>query len=372
MHFNSNPTRPPPSPQSPILFIANYRTIKYVDGSDVHVCLTQALDAWTVTYFLMTIALFFGLPLAILVVLYTIISRHLIAGDGAALMMRPANSKPEHSQRARRQVVMMLGAVVVSFFLCLLPFRVFTLLVILVADEHWKLLSLEHYYNMLYFCRVMVYLNSAVNPILYNLMSSKFRKGFRRVCCGCLCGCWYCRTAAAAEAAAANGAANDVRQTTRFGRRRGAMAGAERATASNGTTATTSSFLTHSSTCSATATTALAVATPIRSDAVTKTTSLEEVCTGRSRQLQRTVSSEAPASEADALRKIALCNFGRQMRSLEVAGTECAQLRRQRSADGAGATAATVAERRQLLFEFRADGRRPRPTDDEGVSHTGW
>lgn len=29
--------------------------------------------------------------------------------------------------------------------------------------------------------RVMVYLNSAVNPILYNLMSSKFRNGFLRL-----------------------------------------------------------------------------------------------------------------------------------------------------------------------------------------------
>lgn len=34
------------------------------------------------------------------------------------------------------------------------------------------------YYSLLYFCRCMWYLNSAMNPILYNLMSSKFREGF--------------------------------------------------------------------------------------------------------------------------------------------------------------------------------------------------
>jgi hypothetical protein len=34
---------------------------------------------------------------------------------------------------------------------------------------------------MVNFCRVMVYLNSAINPILYNLMSSKFRNGFLRL-----------------------------------------------------------------------------------------------------------------------------------------------------------------------------------------------
>lgn len=39
-------------------------------------------------------------------------------------------------------------------------------------------LGIDGYYILLYFCRVMLYLNSAINPILYNLMSSKFRDGF--------------------------------------------------------------------------------------------------------------------------------------------------------------------------------------------------
>ena len=33
----------------------------------------------------------------------------------------------------------------------------------------------------LYFARLMFYINSAINPILYNIMSSKFRNGFKRV-----------------------------------------------------------------------------------------------------------------------------------------------------------------------------------------------
>lgn len=72
----------------------------------------------------------------------------------------------------------MLGTVVLSFFLCLIPFRVFTLWIIVVPEENVYKLGAEKYYNILYFCRIMVYLNSAVNPILYNLMSSKFRSGF--------------------------------------------------------------------------------------------------------------------------------------------------------------------------------------------------
>lgn len=78
----------------------------------------------------------------------------------------------------------MLGSVVLSFFLCLIPFRVFILWIIIVPDETVKRLGVEKYYNILYFCRIMVYLNSAINPILYNLMSSKFRAGFLDHCTG--------------------------------------------------------------------------------------------------------------------------------------------------------------------------------------------
>lgn len=38
--------------------------------------------------------------------------------------------------------------------------------------------DVEIYYCVLYICRCMWYLNTAMNPILYNLMSSKFRDGF--------------------------------------------------------------------------------------------------------------------------------------------------------------------------------------------------
>lgn len=84
-------------------------------------------------------------------------------------------------QKYRKQVIFMLGAVVVSFFICLLPFRALTLWIIIVPPEQIASLGIDGYYTILYFCRVMLYLNSAMNPILYNLMSSKFREGFLRL-----------------------------------------------------------------------------------------------------------------------------------------------------------------------------------------------
>lgn len=164
--------------------MAEYRSAEeYLDGSHVPVCLTQASNAWSITFFVMTISAFFLLPLFILIVLYTIIAKNLIAKDGRMVKIRP--SKPELSFKARKQVVLMLGAVVFSFFVCLAPFRIFTLWIIIAPDEQVKHKGLEFFYNFLYFSRIMLYLNSAINPILYNLMSSKFRKGFRKLWCSC-------------------------------------------------------------------------------------------------------------------------------------------------------------------------------------------
>ncbi|XP_053946247.1 G-protein coupled receptor 39-like, partial [Anastrepha ludens] len=164
---------------SPIIWVADYKFVEYIDGSSVAVCLTQAVNNWTIGYFLMTVIVFFILPLLILIVLYAIIAKNLISSNGPMLRIRP--SKPELSLKARKQVVLMLGAVVLSFFLCLLPFRMLTMWIILSSEQTFFDIGIERYYSLLYFCRIMFYLNSAINPILYNLMSTKFRKGFLRL-----------------------------------------------------------------------------------------------------------------------------------------------------------------------------------------------
>lgn len=80
--------------------------------------------------------------------------------------------------KARRQVVYMLAIVVTCFFICLIPFRLFTLWILFSSSESARSLGMENYYIILYSTRIMLYLNSAINPILYNLISSKFRDAF--------------------------------------------------------------------------------------------------------------------------------------------------------------------------------------------------
>ena len=51
--------------------------------------------------------------------------------------------------------------------------QVLTMWVVISPYEIFDHIDLELYFNILYFCRLMFYINSAINPILYNTMSSR-------------------------------------------------------------------------------------------------------------------------------------------------------------------------------------------------------
>ncbi|XP_012229490.1 growth hormone secretagogue receptor type 1 isoform X8 [Linepithema humile] len=143
----------------------------------VAVCLTQADTIASVTFFLLLVLLFFVAPFVILVVLYSLIVRHLIRDSSTS-----GNISDSYHSRARRQVVYMLLTVVVSFFVCLSPYRLLIFYIVIAPAKHIAAIDSDTFFGLLNFCRIMFYLNSAGNPILYNLMSSKFRRGFLKLC----------------------------------------------------------------------------------------------------------------------------------------------------------------------------------------------
>ncbi|VVC99492.1 uncharacterized protein LOC126977245 isoform X3 [Leptidea sinapis] len=164
--------------QCPILGVATFTYEKYEDGTEVPVCLTQADTFWAALFFILIIAIFFIIPLGILLVLYSIIAKNLMENPIIISQHNKHSNNAGNVLRYRKQVILMLGTVVLSFFICLLPFKALTLWIIVFPPETIMSLGIDGYYILLYFCRVMLYLNSAINPILYNLMSSKFRDGF--------------------------------------------------------------------------------------------------------------------------------------------------------------------------------------------------
>ncbi|XP_013140589.1 PREDICTED: uncharacterized protein LOC106104940, partial [Papilio polytes] len=164
---------------SPILAIAEHHTVTRQDGTVYSQCLTQAVTYWQITFFIMVIILLYVLPLFILIVLYSIIAKNLITAASKVVLNKTVDP---YNTRARKQVILMLGTVVLCFFLCLMPYRVLIMWIIVTPSELSDTVSPEKWYNLLYFSRIMLYINSAINPILYNLMSSKFRIGFCKIC----------------------------------------------------------------------------------------------------------------------------------------------------------------------------------------------
>ncbi|EDV91611.1 pyrokinin-1 receptor [Drosophila grimshawi] len=85
-----------------------------------------------------------------------------------------------------RRVLRMLVAVVICFFLCWAPFHAQRLIAIY-APATGAQLNEQHeflYTVMTYISGVLYYLSTCINPLLYNIMSNKFREAFKAVLLG--------------------------------------------------------------------------------------------------------------------------------------------------------------------------------------------
>lgn len=72
----------------------------------------------------------------------------------------------------------MLAVVVILFALLWMPYRT-----LVVVNSFLDNAYLDTWF--LLFCRLCIYLNSAINPVIYNAMSQKFRAAFKKLChCG--------------------------------------------------------------------------------------------------------------------------------------------------------------------------------------------
>ncbi|CAB0036068.1 unnamed protein product [Trichogramma brassicae] len=164
---------------SPFLFMVNFEFDHDDDSASdreaIPICTTEARDTWSVVYISMTIVVFFFLPVIVLIVLYSAITHQLI--HRSRIKYDSTAGANLYYQQNRYQVIRMLCAVILAFFLCLLPFRLMMLWIVFSPLQKILDFGVERYFCLLYFCRIMFYLNSALNPILYTIMSSKFKKG---------------------------------------------------------------------------------------------------------------------------------------------------------------------------------------------------
>ncbi|CAI5455913.1 unnamed protein product [Caenorhabditis angaria] len=100
------------------------------------------------------------------------------ANHSFPLTVHVKNYQPPRSQQAQKMVIKMLFTVTSVFFLCYLPYHIQRLII-----QYNK-----EYCNNSTFCKflfsvtgLLQYVSATLNPIFYNLMSSRFRNAFNKI-----------------------------------------------------------------------------------------------------------------------------------------------------------------------------------------------
>ncbi|XP_053497484.1 trace amine-associated receptor 13c-like [Ictalurus furcatus] len=124
-------------------------------------------DVWSVIDLIFS----FTFPLSVIIILYTrvfvIAKKHATAIRELNNHTRPKTQKiTSHSMKSERKAAKVLGILVSVFLMCLLPYFIYSLLgdVIEIHSETFQKLA------------IVLYLNSTINPVIYALFYSWFRR----------------------------------------------------------------------------------------------------------------------------------------------------------------------------------------------------
>ncbi|XP_068179677.1 thyrotropin-releasing hormone receptor [Antennarius striatus] len=172
------------------LFLSDTKKLAYDNAARLSCAYKVSRSHYLPIYFT-DFAVFYVLPLMLATVLYGLIAR--------ILFLNPLPSDPKDSTKkwrketaqggrmvstsssssttaaSRRQVTKMLAVVVILFALLWMPYRT-----LVVVNSFLDKAYLDTWF--LLFCRLCIYLNSAINPVIYNVMSQKFRTAFKKLC----------------------------------------------------------------------------------------------------------------------------------------------------------------------------------------------
>uniref|UniRef100_A0A7E4W5N3 G_PROTEIN_RECEP_F1_2 domain-containing protein n=1 Tax=Panagrellus redivivus TaxID=6233 RepID=A0A7E4W5N3_PANRE len=133
-----------------------------------------------------TFIFFFLLPALLISLVYFHIVIRLREGNGYLSAQSNGHS---HGVKSRKAVLKILVAVVIMFFICWFPFHLQRLITIFLNESTLQTGEFASLVNWMYHVSFYVsgycyYSNSACNPILYNILSEKYRIAFLRTICG--------------------------------------------------------------------------------------------------------------------------------------------------------------------------------------------
>ncbi|KAM8869573.1 thyrotropin-releasing hormone receptor [Spinachia spinachia] len=172
------------------LFLSDTKTSAY-DNVVLLSCAYKVSRSHYLPIYFTDFAVFYVLPLMLATVLYGLIARILFVNPlpsdpksgtkkwrketGQGARMSGTCSSSSTTAASRRQVTKMLAVVVVLFAFLWMPYRT-----LVVVNSFLDKAYLDTWF--LLFCRLCIYLNSAINPVIYNAMSQKFRAAFKKLC----------------------------------------------------------------------------------------------------------------------------------------------------------------------------------------------
>ncbi|KYN01822.1 Neuropeptides capa receptor [Cyphomyrmex costatus] len=127
--------------------------------------------------------LFFVIPMCLITFLYVLIGLKLRKSNMTIPGRTESRNCRRYPGRSSRRVLKMLVAVVIAFFICWAPFHVQRLIAIYGTNTEDHITSngpwMEFLYLLMtYVSGVFYYVSTTINPILYNIMSNKFRMAF--------------------------------------------------------------------------------------------------------------------------------------------------------------------------------------------------
>ncbi|XP_070533993.1 growth hormone secretagogue receptor type 1-like [Ptychodera flava] len=147
-------------------------------------------------FYIYSALVLFVIPMTLISILYSLIakvlSRNEITDGHRNLSFKRRNGRLKSSFRidaavkTRKQVVKMLGIIALCFAICWFPFHIIRLMPNLNYHSWPKYLRIIYAKYLYHISLVLFYLSSAINPLLYNLMSRRFRAAFKKT----LCPCW--------------------------------------------------------------------------------------------------------------------------------------------------------------------------------------
>ncbi|XP_018426194.1 PREDICTED: growth hormone secretagogue receptor type 1-like [Nanorana parkeri] len=118
--------------------------------------------------------IYFFIPTFFLTLLYGLICKKLWSNTNDIQGPTVTNRGKHH-----KQTVKMLALVVLSFVLCWLPFHIGRLLFVWAGIGEFMFYDLTQYFNLI--SMVLFYLSASINPMLYNIMSQKYRAAMSKI-----------------------------------------------------------------------------------------------------------------------------------------------------------------------------------------------